>query len=84
MSQIYADLVDGHHIEVEPIEWQTYTLVDRSYPTVLCKVLETACGYLAGEKVQFAENRLFCITGRTSMGRLKVVGPDLSKLPRGV
>jgi len=82
--QIYADLVDGHRIRVKPIEWQTFTLVDRSYPTVYCEVLESACGYNKGEKVQFAENRLFCIAGHSSYGKIKAVAPDLSKLPKGI
>ena len=81
MKQVYLDLVDGFHIKVTPLRWDTYESMGVSYPTVLVRVEETAHGFTKGEEIQRAERRLFCIAGHSSVsGKINAVAPDLSNI----
>lgn len=82
MSQVYLDLVDGFHIKVTPLRWDTFQLVDHIYPTVLIRIDEAKYGFRKGEEIQRDERYLFCIAGHSAVsGEIKAVAPDLSKLP---
>ena len=81
MKQIYLDLVDGFHIKVKPITWDTWLLGGRECPCVRAVVQETACGYTKGETIQCSASRLFVIAGYSSVsGRINARVPDLSFL----
>ena len=85
MKQVYLDLVDGFHIKVTPLCWDTFKLVNTEHPTVRIRIEETCCGFTKGEEIQRAERHLFCINGHSSAsGKINAVAPDLSKLPRSL
>lgn len=79
-KQVYLDLVDGFHIKVTPLYWDTWVLVDTSQLVVAVLVEETKCGFQKGEVLLRRDPDLFCIAGYSQFGRIKAVAPDLSGL----
>ena len=82
MKQIYLDLVDGFHIKVKPIAWDTW-LWHGSHDRVCVRavVQETACGYREGETIQCLARNLFVIAGHSKVsGKIDARVPDLSFL----
>ena len=83
MNQVYLDLVDGFHIKVKPLRWDTYTPGTYELPCVRVLVQESAHGYHKGEELQRPYRDLFCIAGYSSVsGKIKAVAPDLDYLER--
>ena len=85
MAQVYLDLVDGFHIKVKPLRWDTYTPGTYELPCVRVLVQESAHGYHKGEELQRPYHDLFCIAGHSSVsGKIRAVAPDLDYLERSL